>query len=585
MSPGSKDFALRTLALLALALAPGASPAWAEARVRAEVDSPRVGLEDQLQLSVVVEGDEDVTGAPLLPALKGLRVAGGPMVSQQFSFVNGRSSQSRTFTWVLQPLAVGRAEIPPVRVPLASGEKGTQPIGVEVVAGAVKPRARPQARDPFEDDPFAPFFGREQRRPAREPKLYVELAASRNKLRVGEPLLLTYYVYTQVAVTDLSFKDAPQYPGFWARDLEQPKGPLRTERTVVEGEEYQRAAIVQKLLFPTRAGALTIPETTLRLGVPRGGFFDTGPAPVERRTKPLTITAEPLPSEPGFSGAVGRFQARASLDKAALALGEAATLRFELSGTGNLEWLEQGPEVKVAGARVFPPQARSDLRPTPAGLTGTRTWEYVLVPETAGALEVPALGFRYFDPEAGRIVAVETQALPLRVEGGAPGAAPLSAAAARPAPRAAAGGLVLRSDLDPPRRLLPEPGPRLLSAGLALLLLAHAALWGAGRLALRGAAGPGRVTAPGARHALAQLRRATRGDLSKEAAAAAIEKALHDVFGPLEEAGEPADERERAARELLQEVRFIRYAPQLGDYGDKIREVGARAAEVVRRWA
>ena len=41
----------------------------------------------------------------------------------------------------------------------------------------------------------------------------------------------------------------------------------------------------------------------------------------------------------------------------------------------------------------------------------------------------------------------------------------------------------------------------------------------------------------------------------------------------------------RAARELLQEVRFIRYAPQLGDYGDKIREVAARAAEVVRRWA
>jgi hypothetical protein len=32
-------------------------------------------------------------------------------------------------------------------------------------------------------------------------------------------------------------------------------------------------------------------------------------------------------------------------------------------------------------------------------------------------------------------------------------------------------------------------------------------------------------------------------------------------------------------------VRFIRYAPQLGDYGDKIREVAARAAEAVRRWA
>ncbi len=120
---------------------------------------------------------------------------------------------------------------------------------------------------------------------------------------------------------------------------------------------------------------------------------------------------------------------------------------------------------------------------------------------------------------------------------------------------------------------------------MALLLLAHVALWGVGHVARPGGAGRARAHAPGARQALAELRRATRADLSKEAAAASIEKALHDVFGTLEEAGEPADERERAARELLQEVRFIRYAPQLGDYGDKIREVAARAAEVVRRWA
>ena len=572
-----------TTVVMALLLA---GLAQAESRVRAELDASRVGLEDQLQLSVVVEGDEDVAGAPVLPALKGLRVAGGPMVSQQFSFVNGRSSQSRTFTWVLQPLAVGKAEVPPVRVPLASGEKSTTPLEVEVVAGAVKPRTRPQARDPFEDDPFGPFFGRERRRPAAEPKLYVEAAASRQKLRVGEPLVLTYYVYTQVGLTDLSFKDAPQFPGFWARDLEQPKGPLRAERVTVEGEEYQRAVLVQKLLFPTRAGALTIPEATLRLGVQRGGFFDPGPLAVERRTKPVTITAEALPSEPGFSGAVGRFQARATLDKASVALGEAATLRFEVSGSGNLEWIEQGPEVKVAGARVFPPQARSDLRPAVNGLTGTRTWEYVLVPETAAALEVPALTFRYFDTEAGRLQTLATQPLPLRVEGGAAGAVPPpAAAAARPAPRPAAGGLVLRSELDPPRALVPEPSPRLLAGGLALLLLAHVALWGAGRLGRPGGAGRARAHAPGARQALAELRRATRAELSKEAAAAAIEKALHDVFGPLDEAGEPADERERAARELLQEVRFIRYAPQLGDYGDKIREVAARAAEVVRRWA
>jgi hypothetical protein len=38
-------------------------------------------------------------------------------------------------------------------------------------------------------------------------------------------------------------------------------------------------------------------------------------------------------------------------------------------------------------------------------------------------------------------------------------------------------------------------------------------------------------------------------------------------------------------RALLDDVRFVRYAPQLGDYSDKLRDLAARAAEAVRRWA
>jgi hypothetical protein len=74
--------------------------------------------------------------------------------------------------------------------------------------------------------------------------------------------------------------------------------------------------------------------------------------------------------------------------------------------------------------------------------------------------------------------------------------------------------------------------------------------------------------------------------MSKEASAALIEKVLHDVFGPVEDgAGLEDDEPLRAARDVLEEVRFLRYAPQLGDYTEKIRDLAARAAAVVRKWA
>jgi hypothetical protein len=57
---------------------------------------------------------------------------------------------------------------------------------------------------------------------------------------------------------------------------------------------------------------------------------------------------------------------------------------------------------------------------------------------------------------------------------------------------------------------------------------------------------------------------------------------VHGVFGSVD--GDES-ERGRAVRQLLDEVHLVRYAPQLGDYSEQLRELVARAGEVVRRWA
>jgi hypothetical protein len=123
--------------------------------------------------------------------------------------------------------------------------------------------------------------------------------------------------------------------------------------------------------------------------------------------------------------------------------------------------------------------------------------------------------------------------------------------------------------------------------GLGLALLLHGGLWLGVIVADRRRRHQGRAAPrPSVRRALSDLSRAGKDRMTKEASAALIEKTLHDVFGTLGADGSaPADPREREAREVLREVEFLRYAPQLGDYSEKIREVATRAAEVVRRWA
>ena len=540
------------------------------------MDARKIGVEDQVQLTITVEG----SGAPdgiELPPLANLDVVAGPSQSTQVSIVNGRMSQSRSTTYVLQPRAVGKAEVGALRV----GDQAAPAIPIEVVAGSARPPQR-AAAGPVRHGPLRRPLRGDARPAARArgpgPKLLVEAAPSRTRLRVGEPLVLTYSLYTQTSVTDLQFKDAPQFTGFWVEDLERPQASPSGEAATVGGESYRRFPILRKLLFPTKAGTLTIPAATFRIGLARQGFFDSGGA-VERATQPLTVTVEPLPDAAGFSGAVGRFRASASLDRDVVPLGEAATLRFRVEGTGNLKWIERGPEVVAKGARVFPPQAKSDLRTTAEGISGSRTWEFVVVPETSGTVEVPALSFSYFDPSAGRIVTAETAPLALRVEGG-------TVAAGLPSPPSARHRAPCRcapSSTCTPRAPSPCPAGRWLSPRASTLLL-HAGLWGAGRLRGGARRGAGQASSPrSVRAALRDLERAGAEATSKEQAAGLVEKALHEAFGEIPD--EDESERARAVRALLDDARFVRYAPQLGDYRDKVEDLAARAAEAVRRWA
>lgn len=545
--------------------------------LRSEVDAHKIGVQDPLQLTITVEGSNAPDEIPL-PPLVNLEVTGGPFQSSQISIVNGRMSQSRTLSYVLQPRAVGKAEIGAVQ----AGGQSTAPIAVDVVAGAIRTK-EPQRQDPFGrdplGDPFEDMFGARRRGRSETLRVQMEAQPSRSRLHVGEPLVLTYWLYTQASVADLQFKEAPQYAGFWVEDLEREKVSPSGEAASLEGQSYRRFPILRKLLFPTKAGTLTIPASVFRVGIARTSFFDAG-GTIERPTKPVTITVDPLPDAPGFSGAVGRFKATASLDRDTVPLGEAATLRFRVEGTGNLKWVDRAPELLVSGAKVFPPQSKSDLRTTESGVSGSRSWEFVVVPETSGAIEIKPMAFSYFDAGAGKIVSSETAPLTLTVAGGT-AAAGLPAAPGLSAAARATGALPLRSELD--RHAGWAPGPRLLASFVGLALVLHAGLFGLG---MRGGGSYGSAhgaSSRSVRAALRELERVSREPMTKEKAAALVEKALDEAVGGIADADD--SERARAIRALLDDVRFVRYAPQLGDYSEKVKDLAARAAEAVRRWA
>src|SRR5262249_48095462 len=150
-------------------------------------------------------------------------------------------------------------------------------IALEVVSGSVLQRRRQAPLDPLDpfggEDPMESMMRRRRAGASGEPKVFLEAALSRPRVHVGEPVLLTYYVYTQVSIRDGHLPEPPKYSGVWAEELPQPKQPPAGESVTVGGEPYHRVVVFgQKLLYPTRAGTLTLPPVTAQLVVPTGGF-------------------------------------------------------------------------------------------------------------------------------------------------------------------------------------------------------------------------------------------------------------------------------------------------------------------------
>lgn len=594
----------RSLLGLATALIVG-SLAWHaagqsdELAFRAEVETPRVGVDDQFQLTVTISGRSiELQGEIVPPELTGLRVVGGPSVSTQVSFINGAMSQARVYVWLLQATAVGTASVGPVRAVLAGRSRETAPIAVEVMPGRVLAERGPthSAFDSFpDDDPFAQLFGR--RRPSgvgpgrgEAPKVLIEAVPSRTTLFVGEPLLITYDLVTQTVVAGLEVGGAASYPGFWAEDLEQPQQSPRGETIERDGQRFRRFPVLRKLLVPTKAGSLTVPALPFRIVVPQVDQF-FGPIPgannvLSRSSQPLTITSLALPSTPGFSGAVGSFRVSLSADRTSLLIGDAATLRYRIEGTGNLKWMDRAPELRVAGAKVYPPQVKDDLRVSADGVAGSKTWEYVVVPETAGSLVVGPVAFDYFDPTARRLV--RREAAPVRLEVVPPAESSVLIGTDREPPSSTSrfAELRLRNELDP-ARAPSHLAPAALIGAIVAVASVHLSLFAVPWFGRFRRHRFGRQVAPTSspRAALAALRRAGRGADTKEAIATAIDKALFDVFGEISERPVEESERDKELRAIVEEVRFIRYAPQLGDYSEKIQEVTARAVAAIRRWA
>jgi hypothetical protein len=401
----------------------------AELNFSADADRTTVGLGEQFQLTVTVEGT-NIGGAPRpqVPSMDDFDQLGSTSSqSTNISFVNGRMTQQNTisFIYFLSPKRVGNLTIPPFTLSFKGTTYQTQPIAIAVTKESqAPPLQQQQQQSPF-GLPGLP--GRSQPRSSGRGNVVLTATADRTSVYQGEQVTATFVLYTQAQLGDLGMKSVPGFTGTWVQQLVDAR-ELTWRNATRNGQRYSAATIKQVALFPTQSGQVTIDKMTVTGQVViDDGWFGSA-APFEASSDPITINVKPLP-EAGkphdFSGGVGDFRVTAALSGDSSVGGEPLTLTVKVTGTGNIGLVGEPKLAPISGVKVLSPETKQIMRTSDGRVAGERTFSYPLIPSADGKFVIPEIAMGFFNPRTGSYYTQMTPRFEF-VASGATGKTPLT---------------------------------------------------------------------------------------------------------------------------------------------------------------
>lgn len=429
-------------------------------RFTTAVNTNTIAMDEMVHIQFMLENPVNLSQFTP-PQFNGFTVVQGPQQMQGSSYVNGKGTEYFAFSYILQPTKTGSFTIPGATARVDGKLVKSNPVNIEVVKGGHGTQLPPQQpQQPFQrrgfpdnayDQPGVLKKGEDVKEKLRK-NLFVRVDVDKTTVYEGEQLTATYKLYTRLP-TNSSVTKVPAFKGFSARDIELPNPPQATEE-IVNGERYKVFTIRKTLLFPLQSGQLELDPAEVDNQVhlvtlesakkKRAGddpfrdafgaspfddpFFDDpfgNPqyevVPYKIQSPVVKINVKPLPTAgrpASFNGAVGHFTMTAVADKKDLSTDDALTLKVTIAGQGNVNLLNAPPLNIPAAFEKYDPTLSDNIDKNSNPLSGSRIFQYVLMPQEKGEHTLPPVEFSYFDPAANAYKTLQSSAFPLHVIAG-----------------------------------------------------------------------------------------------------------------------------------------------------------------------
>lgn len=358
----------------------------AQIKFEAKVSKQKLGVNERLRVDFEMNQDGDNFNPP---DFSNFTVIGGPNQSVSNSWINGVRSFSKTYSYFLAPKGRGNFTLAQATINIGGETYKTTPVKIEVTAAVDIPK------DPNNPDYIA------------SENIHLVAEVSKTNPYLNEAITVVYklYVSPNIAVDNWNEIDSPRYNDFWSQNIDT-QGQ-KVQNGTFKGEEYRFLVLRKTVLYPQKTGKLNIEPLSLdiALRVPTNRRDIFGSQLLSRVNKVVsagnnTITVKPLP-EAGkpldFSGAVGNFSFDVNTSKKVLDASESFQVKVGVKGNGNLKLFKLPKLSLPSSLEVYEPEHNEDITTALAGMQGSITDSYTIVPQFKGKYPIPSVSFSYFD--------------------------------------------------------------------------------------------------------------------------------------------------------------------------------------------
>ncbi|MEM9362923.1 MAG: BatD family protein [Bacteroidota bacterium] len=383
-----------------------------------KLSKEKLGINERLRVEFTMNKDGDNFSPP---SFNGFKVVMGPSQSISSSWINGKRTFSKTYSYILVPTARGRFTIKQATIEISGETYKTLPKTVEVTAAVDKPNDQKTVDDVADES------------------LHLVAEVSKGNPYLNEAVTVIYklYVSPNINVTNYRSLDSPKYNNFWSQDI--PVTKHTAQNGTYQGKPYRYVVLKRVVLYPQKAGKLEIEPLSLEIfvDVPTnrrdffgGRIYTQTSKTVSAGRRTLSVKALPEAGKPAdFGGAVGDFKFQVTSSKNKLNASESLQAKVEVSGKGNLK-LFQLPEPELPSSlEVYEPEYKENVRTNLSGMEGKVTNNYTVVPSFRGKYPIPSISFSYFNPKTARYVTLNSEEINIEVLEGPAGSNASSAVA------------------------------------------------------------------------------------------------------------------------------------------------------------